>query len=251
MIHVAKRKCPQVMFRYLNHLSKEEGREGWSYHAIEHDKSNDALLSPTKVRAFLVLPPVAVLFRCCPRLLAVSNALLQPRVHPARSGKTLGFPPSPSGALFSGLSPRALRPSRDSFRPAAAFDWPPSPSDRPGSSQPGCVPAVHTAAQAAFCCICFLCFFVITVPVVQCHVWIRRQVERESSVAVAAGQRRPPLGRRRRRGGCFPEGDQDPRCPRQVRRLLGQYPRVLQCRLVLCIAQGAEGHVEQGAGVGV
>lgn len=68
MIHVAKRKCPQVMFRYLNHLSKEEGREGWSYRAIEHDKSNDALLSPTKVRAFLVLPQslcfVAVAHAC-------------------------------------------------------------------------------------------------------------------------------------------------------------------------------------------
>jgi hypothetical protein len=251
MIHVAKRKCPEVMFRYLNHLSKEEGREGWSFHAIEHDKSNDALLSPTKVRAFLVLPQslcfVAVAHAC---LLAVSNVLLQPRVHPVRSGKTT-LPPSPSSALFSGLSPRALRPSKDSFRSAAAFDWPPSPSDRPGSLQPGCG---ARRPRRRPCCDMFYflsLLFVITVPVVQSHVWIRRQVKRESSVAVAAGQRRPPLRRRRRRGGCFPEGDQDPRCPRQVRRLLGRNRRLFQCRLVHGVAQGAEGCAEQGEGVGV
>ena len=249
MIHVAKGKCPEVMFRYLNHLSKEEGREGWSLHAIEHDKSNEALLSPTKVRAFLVLPQslrfVAV---ARARLLPVSNVFLQPRLHPARSGKSLtDFPPSPSGTL----SPRALRPSKDSFRSAAAFDWPPSPNDRPGSSQPGCVPAVHAAALAAFCFICCLCFFVITVPFVQSHVWIRRQVKRESSVAVAPGQRRPSLRRRRRRGGCPPEGGQDSRCSRQVPRPHGRNRHLFQCRLVHGVAQGAAGHALQGEGVGV
>ena len=40
MIHVAKRKCPEIMFRYLNHLSKEEGRKGWLF---------PSLTSPTKV----------------------------------------------------------------------------------------------------------------------------------------------------------------------------------------------------------
>ncbi len=58
MIHVAKRNCPEIMFLYLNHLSKAEGREGWSY------KPNDALLSPTKVRGFLFLPLVAALWPC-------------------------------------------------------------------------------------------------------------------------------------------------------------------------------------------
>ena len=45
MIHVAKRKCPEIMFRYLNHLSKEEGRRGWLFPS----KGDDKLTSPAKV----------------------------------------------------------------------------------------------------------------------------------------------------------------------------------------------------------
>lgn len=45
MLHVAKRKCPEIMFRYLNHLSKEDGREGWLFPTIEDDK----LQSPAQV----------------------------------------------------------------------------------------------------------------------------------------------------------------------------------------------------------
>ncbi len=45
MLHVAKRKCPEIMFKYLNHLSKEDGREGWVFPTVEDDK----LQSPAQV----------------------------------------------------------------------------------------------------------------------------------------------------------------------------------------------------------
>ena len=45
MLHVAKRKCPEIMFRYLNHLCKASGKEGWVFPTIEDDK----LQSPAKV----------------------------------------------------------------------------------------------------------------------------------------------------------------------------------------------------------
>jgi hypothetical protein len=147
MIHVAKRNCPEIMFLYLDHISKAEGREGWSC------KPNDALLSPTKVRGFLFLPLVAARWPCSQLL---HDEFPQPRHHHERSGKTLNnFPPSPSDALFSGLSPRALRPGRDSWRTPAASDWPPSPSNPlpansvscSGSSPRGYAPVVPIAAS--------------------------------------------------------------------------------------------------------
>ncbi len=49
MLHVAKRKCPHIMFRYLNHLSKADGREGWVFPTGVDDKE---LRSPTKVSWF-------------------------------------------------------------------------------------------------------------------------------------------------------------------------------------------------------
>ena len=48
MLHVAKRKCPHIMFRYLNHLSKADGREGWVF----PNGVDDKLRSPTKVSWF-------------------------------------------------------------------------------------------------------------------------------------------------------------------------------------------------------
>ena len=34
MIHMTKRKCPEIMFKYLDHQSREQGR-GWKFHMGE------------------------------------------------------------------------------------------------------------------------------------------------------------------------------------------------------------------------
>ena len=58
MIHVSKRKCPEIMFRYLDHLSKVEGRKGWSFVS----KEDGPLMSPAKVTWFCFFPSLAKYF---------------------------------------------------------------------------------------------------------------------------------------------------------------------------------------------
>ena len=42
MIHLTKRKCPEIMFKYLNHLSSAAGR-GWKF---EQDEDDDVEVEP-------------------------------------------------------------------------------------------------------------------------------------------------------------------------------------------------------------
>lgn len=61
MIHVAKRKCPEIMFKYWDHLSKEQGRKGWCFPSQEDNK----MLSPAKVTPFFFF---LIMEACCCRL---------------------------------------------------------------------------------------------------------------------------------------------------------------------------------------
>ena len=65
MIHVAKRKCPEIMFRYLNQLSQRDGREGWLFPTLE----KDSCISPSKViLLFFVACFLIALFHLWPLL---------------------------------------------------------------------------------------------------------------------------------------------------------------------------------------
>ncbi len=126
MIHVAKRKCPEIMFRYLDYLSKEEGRGGWSFPA----KLDDKLLSPAKViqvLLFLRRARTLLLFRIHTLSSPHACNLCQVRYHQSRSGKTI-FPPSPAACLPAGASPRFSKLGRELVHTPTMFNAQ-SPSD--------------------------------------------------------------------------------------------------------------------------
>ena len=114
MIHMTKRKCPEIMFKYLDHQSREQGR-GWKFHMGEDNEAASPIQVMRTILRDLSRPHhVLVLIACivcpqCPYFVTVTFLFPQPRQHQLRSSK-FAFPPSPASLppSYAGMSPRAF-----------------------------------------------------------------------------------------------------------------------------------------------